>query len=146
MLTQIRAKKRRGEDARMLLSLIDFLASFSIFYIPHNYVIPQTMPHAIPQTHSSFIPHRKKKPLGSCFTFLLSFFFFITLFKFLLHKFVSVSSVSRAEVRFKREGDVSKQRHALSFSVRARRSFELSHGTLRIGIPSFVPKLEGHVQ
>ena len=26
--------------------------------MPHNYVIPQAMPHAIPQTHSAFYPHR----------------------------------------------------------------------------------------
>ena len=25
-----------------------------MYYIPHNYVIPQAMPHAIPQTHSPF--------------------------------------------------------------------------------------------
>ena len=29
-------------------------------WIPHNYVIPQAMPHAIPQTHSSFYPNREK--------------------------------------------------------------------------------------
>ena len=43
----------------MFLSLIYFFAPFSIFYIPHNYVIPQAMPHAIPQTHSAFHPHRR---------------------------------------------------------------------------------------
>ena len=48
------------KDARMFFSLIYFFAPFSIFYIPHNYVIPQAMPHAIPQTHSSFYPHRSK--------------------------------------------------------------------------------------
>ena len=26
--------------------------------MPHDYVIPQAMPHAIPQTHSAFYPHR----------------------------------------------------------------------------------------
>ena len=41
-----------------LFSLIYFFGSFCIYYIPHNYVIPQAMPHAIPQTHSSFYPHR----------------------------------------------------------------------------------------
>ena len=41
-----------------LFSLIYFFGSFCIYYIPHNYVIPQTMPHAIPQTHSPFYPHR----------------------------------------------------------------------------------------
>ena len=39
-------------------SLIYFFKSFYIYYIPHNYVIPQAMPHAIPQTHSAFYPHR----------------------------------------------------------------------------------------
>ena len=51
-------KKRRGKDAHMFFSLIYFFAPFSIFYIPHNYVIPQAVPHAIPQTLSSFYPHR----------------------------------------------------------------------------------------
>ena len=39
-------------DARMPFSLIYFFAPISIFYIPHNYVIPQT--------HSTFYPHRVK--------------------------------------------------------------------------------------
>ena len=52
-------QKRRGNDARMPFSLIYLFALISIFYIPHNYVIPQAMPHAIPQTHSAFYPHRK---------------------------------------------------------------------------------------
>ena len=51
-------KKRRGKDAHMFFSLIYFFAPFSIFYITHNYVIPQAVPHAIPQTHSAFYPHR----------------------------------------------------------------------------------------
>ena len=50
--------KRRGRDTRMLFSLIHFFESFCINYIPHNYVIPQDMPHAIPQTYSVFYPHR----------------------------------------------------------------------------------------
>ena len=58
MLTQIGANKRRGKDARMFFSLIYFFAPFSIFYISHHYVIPQAIPPAIPQTHSSFYPHR----------------------------------------------------------------------------------------
>jgi len=58
LLIQIGAKKRHGKDAHMLFSLIYFFAPFSIFYIPHNYVIPQAMPHAIPQTHSAFYPYR----------------------------------------------------------------------------------------
>ena len=48
LLTQIGAQKRRGKDACMFFSLIYFFASFSIFYILHNYVIPQAMPHVIP--------------------------------------------------------------------------------------------------
>ena len=55
LLTQIGAKKRRGKDARMLSSFIYFCAPFCI---PHNYLIPQAMPHAIPQTHSFFYSHR----------------------------------------------------------------------------------------
>ena len=51
-------QKRRGRDARILSCLIYFFALFSINYIPHNYVIPQAMPHAIPQTHFPFYPHR----------------------------------------------------------------------------------------
>ena len=42
------AKKRRGKDALMFFSLIYFFAPFSIFYILHNYFIPQAMPRAIP--------------------------------------------------------------------------------------------------
>ena len=42
----------------MLFRLIYFFAPFSINHIPHNYVIPQAMPHAIPQTDSAFYPHR----------------------------------------------------------------------------------------
>ena len=48
-------QKRRGRDARMHSCLIYF---FAPFFIPHNHVIPQAMPHAIPQTYSSFYPHR----------------------------------------------------------------------------------------
>ena len=58
LLTQIGTKKRGGKDAHMFFSLIYFFAPFSIFYITHNYVIPQAVPHAIPQTHSAFYPHR----------------------------------------------------------------------------------------
>ena len=42
-----------------IFSLIYFFESFCICYIPHNYVILQAMPHAIPQTHSVFYPHRQ---------------------------------------------------------------------------------------
>ena len=59
LLTQIGAKKGAATDARMPFSLIYFFAPVSIFYILHNYVIPQAMPHAIPQTHSAFYPHRE---------------------------------------------------------------------------------------
>ena len=57
LLTQIGANKSRGKDAGMFSGLIYLFAPFSIFHIPHNYVIPQAMPHAIPQTHSSFYAH-----------------------------------------------------------------------------------------
>ena len=40
-----------------LFSIIHFFGSFCVYYIPHNYVIPQAMPHAMPQTHSAFYPH-----------------------------------------------------------------------------------------
>ena len=56
LLIQIGAKERRGKDARMFFSLIYFFAPFSTFYILHNYVILQAMPHAIPQTHSAIYP------------------------------------------------------------------------------------------
>ena len=55
-----------GTKKGAIFSLIYFFKSFCIYYIPHNYVIPQAMLHAIPQamlhaipqTHSSFFPHR----------------------------------------------------------------------------------------
>lgn len=31
--------------------------SLYIYYIPHDYTIPQVMPHSIPQTHCVFDPH-----------------------------------------------------------------------------------------
>ena len=43
-------QKRRGRDARILSCLFYFFAPFPIDYIPHNYVIPQAVPHAIPQS------------------------------------------------------------------------------------------------
>ena len=50
-------KKRRGKDAVMFCRLIYFFAPFSVFYIPHNYVILQAMPLGIPQIHSAFYPN-----------------------------------------------------------------------------------------
>ena len=47
-----------GAKKGAIFSLIYFFKSFSIYYIPHNYVIPQAMRHAIPQTHSASYPHR----------------------------------------------------------------------------------------
>ena len=44
-----------------LFSLIYVIGSFCIYYIPNNYVIPQAMPRAIPQTHSAFYPNRISK-------------------------------------------------------------------------------------
>ena len=58
LLPQIGARKKRSKVARMFFSLIYFFAPFFIFYILHNYVILQTMQHAIPQTRSAFYPHR----------------------------------------------------------------------------------------
>ena len=57
-LNQIGAKKKARKQARMLSCLIYFFGAFSIYYILHDYVIPQAMPHAIPQTHSAYYPHR----------------------------------------------------------------------------------------
>ena len=48
-----------GVKKGAIFSLIYFFESFCICYIPHNYVILQAMPHAIPQTHSVFYPHRQ---------------------------------------------------------------------------------------
>ena len=49
-----KARKRRAHVFQFNLFLC---AIFHIlFYIMHNYVIPQAVPHAIPQTHSSFYP------------------------------------------------------------------------------------------
>ena len=47
-----------GTKKGAIFSLIYLFKSFCIYSIPHNYVIPQAMLHAIPQTHSSFYPHR----------------------------------------------------------------------------------------
>ena len=49
-----KTRQRRAYD--FLFNL--FLCAISIYYIPHNYVIRQAMPHAILQTHSAFYPHR----------------------------------------------------------------------------------------
>ena len=66
LLLQIGArKKKRGRDVRMLSRLIFFFAPFSTYQISHNYVIPQAMPHAIPETHCAFCPHRFKGSLKS---------------------------------------------------------------------------------
>ena len=48
-----------GVKKDAIFSLIYFFESFCIYYILHNYVILQAMPHAIPQTHSVFYPHRQ---------------------------------------------------------------------------------------
>ena len=47
-----------GTKKGAIFSLIYLFKSFCIYSIPHNYVIRQAMLHAIPQTHSSFYPHR----------------------------------------------------------------------------------------
>ena len=45
-----------------------FLWVICVYYIPHNYVIPQTMPHDIPQTHSSCHPHRVSRAFQEVFS------------------------------------------------------------------------------
>ena len=47
-----------GAKKGAIFSLIYFFKSFCIYYISHNYVIPQAMPHATPQTHSASYPHQ----------------------------------------------------------------------------------------
>ena len=52
-------KKTRQRRAYTFLFTSNlFLCAISINYFPHNYVIQQAMPHAIPQTHSAFYPRR----------------------------------------------------------------------------------------
>ena len=53
-----------GAKKGAIFSLIYFFKSFCIYYIPHNYVIPQAMAHAIKQTHSAFYLHRVEQ--GKC--------------------------------------------------------------------------------
>ena len=48
-----------GAKKGAIFSLIYFFELFCIYYIPHNYVIPQAITHAIPQTHSLFYSHRQ---------------------------------------------------------------------------------------
>ena len=61
-----------GAKKGAIFSLIYFFKSSCIYYIPHNYVIPQAMPHAIPQTHSSFYPLRFCKTAGLNFTHIFN--------------------------------------------------------------------------
>ena len=74
-----------------------------------------------------------KNLLGFCFTFLASSFFSESSLSFRSTN-LYFSSASRADVRLKCHGEMLKVCHTLSFSFRARRSFEPSQGTLRIGI------------
>ena len=70
-------QKRQSRDARMLPCLIYFIAPFSINEIPHNFVVPQAMTRAIPQTHSVLYPHRFPKRRGFfrlCIRFVSWFF------------------------------------------------------------------------
>ena len=60
-----KARKRRAHASPLNFFFFFFFAPFSICQISHNYVIPQAMPHAIPQTHSAFCPHRFKGSLKS---------------------------------------------------------------------------------
>ena len=45
-----------GAKKGAIFSLIYFFKSLCIYYIPHNYVIPQATPHATPQTQSASYP------------------------------------------------------------------------------------------
>ena len=63
LLAEIGTEKGAAETRECFPVEFFFFAPFSINYIPHNYVIPQAMPHAIPQIHSAFHPHRA----GRCF-------------------------------------------------------------------------------
>ena len=58
----ISAKKGRTFQFNLFLWVI------CVYYIPHNYVIPQTMPHDIPQTHSSCQPHRVSRGFQEVFS------------------------------------------------------------------------------
>ena len=58
LLAEIGTEKGAAETRECFPVEFFFFAPFSINYIPHNYVIPQAMPHAIPQTHSACYPHR----------------------------------------------------------------------------------------
>ena len=48
------------QKSTALFNLIYFFGSFCVYYIPHNYVIPQAMPHAIPQLISPFTSPMRK--------------------------------------------------------------------------------------
>ena len=58
-----------------IFSFSYFFKSFCLYYVPHNYVIPQAMPHAIPQTHSAFYPHRCGKALAIVNNFIEAYLF-----------------------------------------------------------------------
>ena len=59
---QLLAPKKGAAKTRECFSVyLYFFEPFSIFYNPHNYVIPQAMPHANPQTPSAFYPHRWRR-------------------------------------------------------------------------------------
>ena len=94
LLTQIGAKKGRGKDARMVSRSIYFFGPFSIYYIPHNNVIPQAMPHAIAQIHFVFYPHRFKS------YFLVEVILFIFLSGFHLFVFHSLNKVLNVVSQF----------------------------------------------
>ena len=82
-----------GAKKGAIFSLIYFFNSSCIYYITHNYVIPQAMPHAIPQTHSTFYPHRRFSA-GCVGEFLQLLDFDTKLVKFLL-KLISVTFYSK---------------------------------------------------
>ena len=62
---KLATKKESAEETCACFPVEFFFSPFSICQISHNYVIPQAMPHAIPQTHSAFCPHRFKGSLKS---------------------------------------------------------------------------------
>ena len=64
-----------------LFSLIYFFGSFCIYYIPHNYVILQAMPHAIAQTHCAFYPDHTFSATQCCNVVATLFRMVATLFQ-----------------------------------------------------------------
>ena len=77
-----------------------------MYYISHNYVIPQAMPHAIPQTHSAVYSHSLYISVMNIGKFLICIFLWI-IFSLGMEKmqwarglflFLSKSSANRIDV------------------------------------------------